>query len=82
MKKTTKPRQVRDTDQIKKVCHFCTTNTEPIYTDVVSLRKFVSSRAKIVPKQRSGVCAKHQRKLTTEIKRARHLALIAFTAGV
>jgi len=66
----------------KKTCYFCGTNTDPIYTDVVSLRKFVSSRSKIVAKQRSGVCAKHQRKLAREIKHARHLALLSFSAGV
>lgn len=79
-----KPTRQQYTNQpsVKKTCHFCGTHTRPTYTDIVALRRFVSSRAKIVAKQRSGVCAKHQRRLTTEIKRARHLALLSFTAGV
>jgi small subunit ribosomal protein S18 len=63
----------------KRVCAFCTSKTLPIYTDSVSLKRFLSSRGKIVPKQRSGVCSKHQRSLTKEIKHARFLALIPFT---
>lgn len=54
----------------------------PSYTDTVSLKRFVSSRAKIVPKLRSGACSKHQRALTREIKRARHLSLLPFTLQV
>lgn len=66
----------------KKQCAFCTNKQEPSYTDSVSLRRFVSSRAKIVPHGRSGVCSKHQRVLTREIKRARHLALLPFIASI
>lgn len=66
----------------KKVCAFCTNKTMPFYTDTVSLRRFLTERGKIVPKLRSGLCSKHQRKVTTEIKRARHLALLPFTPKV
>lgn len=65
-----------------KACLFCSKNLVPTFTDSVTLKKFMSSRAKIVPKQRSGICAKHQRVLTREIKRARHLALLPFTSSV
>jgi len=63
-----------------KNCHFCLSNANEIdYKDVQTLRRFISSYAKIVPRKRSGVCAKHQRKLATAIKRARIMALLPFT---
>ena len=65
----------------KKVCAFCEENAEYIdYKDVAKLRKFVSERGKILPRRISGTCAKHQRELTTAIKRARHVALLPFSA--
>ena len=66
----------------KKVCLFCKENKLPAYTDTVTLRRFISDRAKIMPKQRSGVCAKHQRVLAKEIKYARHLSLLPFVVKV
>lgn len=64
----------------RKVCAFCADKVEVIdYKDVPRLKKFVSERGKILPKRMSGTCAKHQRELTTAIKRARHLALMPYT---
>ncbi len=64
----------------RKVCAFCADKVEIIdYKDVPRLKKFVSERGKILPKRMSGTCAKHQRELTTSIKRARHLALMPYT---
>ncbi|MBQ3817535.1 MAG: 30S ribosomal protein S18 [Clostridia bacterium] len=63
----------------KKVCHFCVDRVEEIdYKDVARLRKFVSERAKILPRRATGTCAKHQRELTTAIKRARQVALLPY----
>lgn len=63
-----------------KNCHFCLNNVKDIdYKDMQTLRRFISSYAKIVPRKRSGVCTKHQRKLATAIKRARIMALLPFT---
>ncbi len=63
----------------KKVCHFCADRVEEIdYKDVARLRKFVSERAKILPRRATGTCAKHQRALTTAIKRARQVALLPY----
>ena len=63
----------------KKVCHFCADRVEAIdYKDVAKLRKFVSERAKILPRRATGTCAKHQRELTTAVKRARQIALIPY----
>ncbi|MCR5485259.1 MAG: 30S ribosomal protein S18 [Clostridiales bacterium] len=64
----------------KKVCSFCVDKVEEIdYKDVNKLHKFISDRAKILPRRVTGTCAAHQRKLTTAIKRARHIALLPYT---
>lgn len=64
----------------KRVCSFCAENTDVInYKDYNKLRRFVSERGKILPRRISGTCSKHQRTLTVAIKRARHIALIAYT---
>ncbi|MBE7028532.1 MAG: 30S ribosomal protein S18 [Ruminococcaceae bacterium] len=65
----------------KKVCQFCQDKIDYIdYKDVAKLRRFVSERAKILPRRITGTCAKHQRQLTEAIKRARHIALLPFSA--
>ncbi len=64
----------------KKVCAFCVEKVEEIdYKDVQKLRKFTSDRAKILPRRVTGTCARHQRALTTAIKRARQIALMPYT---
>ena len=62
----------------KKVCIFCGKDGDIDYKDVVRLKKFISERGKILPRRVTGTCAKHQRELTTAIKRARHLALLPY----
>ena len=63
----------------RRVCSFCVEHVKDIdYKDFERLRRYVSDRAKIEPRRKSGVCAKHQRALSTAIKRARHLALLPF----
>ena len=65
----------------KKVCAFCQDKIDYIdYKDVAKLRRFVSERAKILPRRITGTCAKHQRQLTEAIKRARHIALLPFSS--
>lgn len=65
----------------KKVCNFCVDKVDEIdYKDVAKLRRFTTERGKILPRRISGTCAKHQRKLTLAIKRARAIALLPFTA--
>lgn len=66
----------------KRGCSFCQNKTVPAYTDIATLKRYVSDREKIVPRLRSGVCSKHQRQLTKAIKHARHLALLPFTPKV
>lgn len=71
-----RPRRVR-----KKICAFCMDKADNIdYKEIGKLRKFVSERGKILPRRVSGNCAKHQRQLTIAIKRARHVALLPFSA--
>ncbi len=65
----------------KKVCAFCVDKVESIdYKDTAKLRKFTSDRAKILPRRVTGTCARHQRELTTAIKRARQVALMPYTS--
>ena len=65
----------------KKVCVFCVDKVEHIdYKDTAKLRRYVTERGKIVPRRISGTCAKHQRQLTTAVKRARQIALLPFVA--
>lgn len=70
------------TTKSKKVCYFCQSKTNPSYTDLANLRRFLTDRAKIVAKERSGVCARHQRQVAKNIKYARHLSLLPFVPKV
>ena len=62
----------------KKVCRFCTQDTLPDYKNPELLRRYLTERGKILPARITGCCAKHQRAVTTEIKRARVLAYLPF----
>jgi ribosomal protein S18 len=65
----------------RKVCSFCVEKATSVdYKAVSKLRKFMTERGKMVPRRTSGTCARHQRLLSEAIKRARHLALVAFVA--
>lgn len=64
----------------RKFCKFCAdTSLDIDHKDPDMLRSFITERYKILPSRVTGVCAKHQRRLTTAIKRARVLALVPFT---
>ncbi len=63
----------------KKFCYFCENKIDRAdYKDERTLRRFVNERGKIIPRRVSGNCARHQRRLTMAIKRARILAILAF----
>ncbi|KXO15767.1 30S ribosomal protein S18 [Peptoniphilus sp. GNH] len=65
----------------RKVCAFCQDKEKEIdYKDVQTLKRFISDRGKILPRRITGSCAKHQRKITQEIKRARQIALLPYSA--
>jgi len=63
-------------------CIFCRNETKPAYTDVATLKKFISDRSRIIPRAKSSICSKHQRVLTKHIKYARHLSLLPFSPQV
>ena len=63
----------------RKVCAFCADKNLIIdYKDAMKLRRFLSDRAKIEPRRKTGTCAKHQRRLSTALKRARIVALLPY----
>ena len=63
----------------RKVCAFCVDKVECIdYKDAAKLRRYISERAKILPRRTTGTCAMHQRQLPEAIKRARQIALLPF----
>ena len=81
MEKEKSERPYRARKPKKKVCQFCVDKVADIdYKDVAKLRRYVSERAKILPRRVTGTCAKHQRQLTIAIKRARHIAILPFSA--
>jgi small subunit ribosomal protein S18 len=61
-------------------CFYCRYQTDPDYKDVENLEKFLSLRKKIVSREKSNVCAKHQRALSKHVKYARYLGLITYTS--
>ena len=71
-------KQIRKERPISTKCLFCEAATEPSYKEYETLSKFLSDRGRIYSRERSGVCAKHQRRLAGEIQRARFLALLPF----
>ena len=64
-----------------KVCRFCEEKAASIdYKDDRLLRRFVTERGKVIPRRMTGTCARHQRALTTAIKRARNIAVLPYAA--
>ena len=67
-----RPQRPANRQRRRKVCTFCTERDAVIdYKNPAQLRKFISERGKILPRRMTGTCARHQRQLTTAIKRAR-----------
>lgn len=65
----------------KKVCAFCEDkNCKFIDYKDARLKKYVTEKGKIIPSRQTGTCSRHQRELTTAIKRARNIALLPFSA--
>jgi len=66
----------------RRACSFCVTKVDIVnYKDVTLLSRFISDRAKIDSRRKTGTCAKHQRRLARAIKRARELAFLPFTSS-
>jgi small subunit ribosomal protein S18 len=65
-----------------KACPFCEGRTHYVdYKDDRTLGRFITDHGKNQPSRMSGVCARHQRQLSTAIKRARYLAIIPYIRG-
>ena len=62
----------------KKVCYMCTGKTID-YKDVDILKKYINDKGKILPRRVTGACAKHQRHIAEQIKKARAIALLPYT---
>lgn len=63
----------------RKGCYFCDNESATIdYKDQKNLKRYITDRGKILPRRVTGNCAKHQRKITTAIKRARKIALLPY----
>ncbi len=62
----------------KKICYMCT-GKDINYKDVEILRKYVNEKGKILPRRVTGACAKHQRYIAEQVKRARFVALLPYT---
>jgi len=73
------PKRKRRVFHRRKVCRFCADRGLVIdYKEPRTLRNFTTERGKIIPRRISGACAKHQRKITLAIKRARMIALLPY----
>ena len=63
----------------KKVCKFCVDKMDNIdYKDTVRLKRFITEKGKMLPSRITGNCARHQRRVTEAIKRARFIALLPY----
>lgn len=70
----------RERRRRRKVCAFCVDKIDKIdYKETGRLRRFLTERAKMLPRRITGNCARHQRQLTVAIKRARQVALLPYT---
>lgn len=69
-------------NNVPKKCYFCSEKKTPSFEDTAVLNRFLTDRAKIVARSRSGLCAKHQKRVTLSIKHARHLALLPFVVAI
>jgi len=63
-------------------CPFCEQDIQPDYKDVRTMKSFMTDKGKIVSRSRTGVCQKHQRELSTAIKRARQIALLPYVSVI
>jgi len=76
--KSNSPMKRRGGRRRKKVCVFCGKDNVIDYKDTNKLKRYISERGKILPRRITGNCAKHQRALTVEIKKARHIAIMPY----
>jgi small subunit ribosomal protein S18 len=75
-------RKRKKDEPIKRDCQFCKTGKEPYWRDYQVLKNFLSPRMRILSREKTGVCSKHQRRLAKAVKHARHLGLLPFITRV
>lgn len=74
-------KMMKPVDNSKKVCYFCSNDIKTVdYKNVILLRKYINTVGKIAPRKKTGNCSKHQRMVSSAIKRARIIALLPFVA--
>ncbi len=78
MAKAKAPKRRIQKTNAPKTCYFCDEKKQPAFSDIAVLQRFITERGKIVSRVRNGLCSNHQKALTVEVKRARHLALLPF----
>ena len=61
----------------KKICQMCAGKSVD-YKDLMIVSKYINEKGKILPRRMTGACAKHQRHIANQIKRARFMALLPF----
>ncbi len=71
-------RKIHMKREVPKNCSFCKEDKTPDFMEVEGLTRFLSERGKILSSSKTGICTKHQKKITIAVKRARHLALLPF----
>jgi small subunit ribosomal protein S18 len=81
-KKDIKKRRRQIEIVVPRNCPFCKGKTEPDYKEFEALTNYMNDRAKIFGKDRTGICSKHQRRISIAIKRARHLALLPYIPSI
>ena len=78
MAKAKAPKRRIQKSNAPKTCYFCDEKKQPTFSESTVLQRFITERGKIISRARNGLCSSHQKALTVEIKRARHLALLPF----
>jgi len=63
-------------------CPYCESGKGPSYKNYKDLANYMSARARVLGKSRTGICTRHQKRMTKEIKRARHLGLLPFAPAI
>ena len=81
-KKDSKKRRKIVFEAVARNCPFCKNKTSPDYKEAEVLAKYMSDRANLLGEDHTGLCSKHQRRISVAIKRARHLALLPFVPTI
>lgn len=77
-KRRNNKQEARDRVRPPGVCFFCKGGREPSFKEVEVIAAFITDRGRIVARERSRICAKHQRRLAGAIKQARHLGALPY----